>query len=56
MVIGLVVPVIGLLAAIGLVLYFTGVVITVARARWYSHLAFPLMYMAPVVASLAIRA
>ncbi|MGH3860175.1 DoxX family protein [Actinokineospora sp.] len=56
MMIGLFVPVIGLLAAIGLILYFTGAVITVARARWYSHLAFPLIYLAPVVASLALRA
>lgn len=54
MVIGLFVPVIGLLAAIGLVLYFTGAVITVARARWYSHIAFPLVYMAPVAASLVL--
>lgn len=44
------------MAAIGLILYFTGAVITVARARWYSHLAFPLIYAAPVVASLALRA
>ncbi len=56
MMIGLFVPVIWLLAAIGLILYFTGAVITVARARWYSHLAFPLIYLAPVVASLALRA
>ncbi|SDI34145.1 DoxX-like family protein [Actinokineospora alba] len=55
LVIGLFVPVIGLIAAIGLILYFTGAVVTVARARWYSHLAFPLIYMAPVVASLALR-
>lgn len=54
MVVGLFVPVIGVMAAIGLVLYFTGAVITVLRAHWYSHLAFPLMYMAPVAASLVI--
>jgi hypothetical protein len=54
MVIGLFIPIIGLLAAIGLVLYFTGAVVTVARARVYSHIAFPLVYMAPVVASLAL--
>ena len=51
---GLVVPPIGVAAAIGLVLYFTGAVVTVARARSYGHLVFPVLYMAPVVASLAV--
>jgi len=51
---GLVVPVIGTAAAAGLVLYFTGAVITVARARWFSHVPFPLLYMAPVIASLIL--
>lgn len=50
---GLFVPVIGIAAGIGLVLYFTGAVITVLRARSYGHVAFPIMYMAPVVAALA---
>lgn len=53
--IGLVVPVIGVMAGIGLVLYFTGAVITVARARWYAHVPFPLVYAAPVIGSLALR-
>jgi hypothetical protein len=52
--VGLFVPVIGLIAGIGLVLYFTGAVITVLRARWYSHVPFPLLYVAPVIGSLAI--
>jgi hypothetical protein len=50
--VGLAVPVVGAMAAVGLVLYFTGAVITVVRARWYSHVPFPLMYMAPVVGAL----
>jgi hypothetical protein len=54
LVVGLFVPVIGVAAGIGLVLYFAGAVITVVRAKSYAHLAFPLMYMAPVVASLAL--
>lgn len=45
---------IGIAAAIGLVLYFLGAGVTVARARAYSHLVFPLIYMAPAVASLAL--
>ncbi|SBV25030.1 DoxX-like family protein [Micromonospora krabiensis] len=51
---GLVVPVIGVLAGVGLVLYFTGAVITVLRARSYGHVPFPLLYLAPVVAALAL--
>lgn len=51
---GLFVPVIGVLAGIGLVLYFTGAVLTVARARSYSHIPFPLLYLAPVVVSMAL--
>jgi len=54
--VGLLVPAVGVAAGIGLVLYFTGAVITVVRARWYSHVPFPLMYLAPVVGSLALMA
>ncbi|MBO0683796.1 MAG: DoxX family protein [Candidatus Dormibacteraeota bacterium] len=53
--VGLVVPVIGLLAGIGLVLYFTGAVTTVLRARYFSHVPYPLLYLAPVVAALALK-
>jgi hypothetical protein len=54
LVVGLFVPVIGVLSGVGLVLYFAGAVVTVVRARWFSQVAFPLMYMAPVVGSLAL--
>lgn len=54
LVVGLFVPVIGILAAAGLVLYFTGAVITVTHARSYSHIPFPLIYVAPVIGSLAL--
>ena len=54
LVVGLAVPVVGSVAAVGLVLYFTGAVITVARARWYSHIPFPLMYMAPALGALVV--
>jgi hypothetical protein len=53
--VGLFVPVIAVMAEIGLVLYFTGAVVTVLRARWYSHLPYPLVYLAPVVASIVLR-
>ncbi|MGH3556289.1 MAG: DoxX family protein [Mycobacterium sp.] len=52
--VGLFVPVIGVMAGVCLVLYFTGAVITVIRARWYSHVAYPLMYAVPVAAALAL--
>jgi DoxX-like family len=52
--VGLFVQVIGIVAGIGLVLYFAGAVITVVRARLYSHIPYPLLYMAPVVGSLAL--
>jgi hypothetical protein len=51
---GLFVPVIGVMAGIGLVLYFAGAVVTVVRARSYSHIPFPLLYVAPVIGSLAL--
>jgi hypothetical protein len=53
---GLVWPAVGIAAGVGLVLYFAGAVMTVARARWWSHIPFPLLYMAPVVGSLALWA
>jgi hypothetical protein len=52
--VGLLLTPIGVMAGIGLVLYFTGAVITVIRAHWYSHIPFPLVYLTPVVASLAL--
>ncbi|WP_017596557.1 DoxX family protein [Nocardiopsis potens] len=54
--VGLAVPVIGVIAGIALVLYFTGALITVLRARSYPHIPAPLMYMAPVVGALVLGA
>ncbi|MBV6696328.1 DoxX family protein [Kitasatospora aureofaciens] len=51
---GFAVPVIGELAALGLVLYFAGAVITVLRARAYGHVAFPIIYAAPAAAALVL--
>jgi DoxX-like family len=53
--VGLFVPVIGVMAGIGLVLYFAGAVITVVYAHWYSHIPFPLLYMTPVIGALVLR-
>ncbi|MFF1874869.1 DoxX family protein [Streptomyces sp. CB03911] len=52
--VGLFVPALGVAAAVGLILYFTGAVITVVRARSYGHIPFPLVYMAPAVGALAL--
>ncbi|MFJ9456539.1 DoxX family protein [Kitasatospora sp. NPDC101447] len=52
--VGLAVPVIGYAAAVGVILYFLGAVLTVARARAYAHIPFPLVYLAPAAASLAL--
>ncbi|MET9320185.1 DoxX family protein [Streptomyces sp. NPDC003038] len=52
--IGLFVPVIGVMAGIALVLYFAGAVVAVIRARWYTHIPFPLVYAAPVIGALAL--
>ncbi|MGW0392268.1 DoxX family protein [Streptomyces sp. NPDC003042] len=51
---GFAVPAVGIAAAIGLVAYFTGAVVTVLRARSYAHVAFPMIYAAPAVAVLAL--
>lgn len=49
LVVGVWIPAIGIAAAVGLAVYFLGAVLTVLRARAYSHVAFPLLYLAPVV-------
>ncbi|GAA4205402.1 DoxX family protein [Streptosporangium oxazolinicum] len=54
--VGLFVPVIGILAGIGLVVYFVGAVITVLRARSYKTVVYPILYLVPVVAALLVGA
>ncbi|HEX4213918.1 MAG TPA: DoxX family protein [Candidatus Dormibacteraeota bacterium] len=55
LVVGIFVPVIGIAAEAGLVVYFVGAVVTVVRAHWYAHIPYPLLFLAPVVASIALR-
>ncbi|QKG27077.1 DoxX family protein [Actinomadura verrucosospora] len=52
--VGLAVPAIGIAAGIALILYFAGAVITVLRARSYKTVLFPVLYLAPVVATLSL--
>lgn len=51
---GLAVPPIGVAAAAGLVVYFLGAVLTVLRARWYTHVGYPLPYLVLAAASLGL--
>ncbi|WP_405407243.1 DoxX family protein [Streptomyces decoyicus] len=51
---GLFLPMAGVAAGIGLVLYFAGAVVAVVRARWYAHIPFPLVYAAPVIGTLVL--
>lgn len=55
LIVGLFVPLVGIAAEAGLVAYFLGAVLTVVRARWYTHIPYPLMFLAPVIASIALR-
>jgi hypothetical protein len=48
---GLFVPAIGVAAAAGVVVYFLGAVVTVIRARAFSHVPFPLLYLVPALAA-----
>ncbi|MER7760767.1 DoxX family protein [Streptomyces sp. NPDC097619] len=54
LVVGLFVPVVGVAAGVGLVLYYAGAVATVVRARAFGHVAFPMMYAGPVVVALVL--
>jgi len=53
--IGIGVPLVGVAAATGLVLFLVGAIVVVTRVRWYSHLPWPATYLFLAVASLALR-
>jgi hypothetical protein len=52
---GIGVSLIGVAAAVGLVLFFVGAIAVVIRAGWYSHLPWPATYLLLAVASLVLR-
>ncbi|NUP25819.1 MAG: DoxX family protein [Nocardia sp.] len=52
---GFVLPAVGVAAAIGLILYFLGATATALRARSYQTAVFPLLYLAPIVATLILQ-
>ncbi len=53
LIVGLAVPAVGTAAAVGVVLYFAGAVITHLRARWYD-VSYPSTYMVLATASLVL--
>ncbi|MFI6870582.1 DoxX family protein [Nocardia sp. NPDC050406] len=55
LVVGFFVPAIGIAAAIGLILYFVGAVVTTVRARSYKTTVFPVLYLAPAIATLVLQ-
>jgi hypothetical protein len=48
-------PLIGVAAAVGLVMFFVGAIAVVIRAGWYSHLPWPATYLLLAIGSLALR-
>ncbi|MBO3734150.1 DoxX family protein [Glycomyces niveus] len=54
--VGLVIPWIGVAAAIGIILYFSGAVVTVLKARSYATVAYPVLYLVPTAAALILGA
>jgi hypothetical protein len=53
--VGIAVRLIGIAAAVGLVLFFFGAIAVVIRAGWYSHLPWPATYLLLAIGSLALR-
>jgi hypothetical protein len=53
--VGIGVAPIGVVAAVGLVLFFVGAIVVVIRASWYSHLPWPATYLLLATGSLALR-
>lgn len=53
--IGIVVPALGVAAAAGLVLFFVCAVAAHVRVRWYSTIPFPAAFLALAVAALVLR-
>jgi hypothetical protein len=52
--VGIGVPVIGLAAAVGLVLFFVGAIVTAVRAHWYTHIPQPAAFLMLASGSLVL--
>ncbi|MGF6887684.1 hypothetical protein ABIA39_006211 [Nocardia sp. GAS34] len=55
LVVGMAIPGLGVAAAIGLILYFLGAAVTTLRARSYSTTLYPVLYLIPAAATLALQ-
>lgn len=53
--VGIGVPLIGVAASVGLVLYFLGALVTVMRTRWYSHIPYPATFLLLAAGALVVR-
>jgi hypothetical protein len=53
--VGIGVPLIGVAASAGLVLFFIGAIATVVSAHWFTHVPYPASFLLLAVASLALR-
>jgi hypothetical protein len=51
---GIAFPLIGSAAALGIVAYFVGAIVTVVRARRWVHIIFPVLFLLPAAASLVL--
>lgn len=52
--VGIAVPLVGVAAGVGLVLFFLGAIVTVVRARWFEHY-YPAVFLLLAVGALASR-
>lgn len=52
--IGIGAPLMGVLASLGLVVYFNGAIVTVVRAQLYSHLRYPTPFLLFAMASFVL--
>jgi hypothetical protein len=52
--VGIGVPAIGLAAAVGLVLFFVGAIVTAVRAHWYTHVPQPAAFLMLAAGSLVL--
>jgi DoxX-like family len=53
--VGIGVPVIGVAAAVGLIVFFVGAIVTALRFHYYAHLPWPLAWLLLAVGSLVLR-
>lgn len=52
---GIVVPLIGAAAAVGLTLFFVGAIVTALRAQWYAHIPYPVAWLLLALAALVLE-